>query len=127
MSNIAIRSNSYIADVVSILFYKNDLKIKYLLLDCNDLLTLPCSKILDESWNETADHVQDFIFGQKIDKNILKIVKVCVPNFPRKHVYHVIFSVEVPGNVDLKATDDFKVKYNVETRFTVGSFIKLFV
>lgn len=127
MANIAIRSNSYIADVVSVLFYKNDLKIKYLLLDCNDLLTLPCSKILDESWNATADHVQDFIFGQKIDKNILKIVKVCVPNFPRKHVYHVVFSVEVPGNVDLKAKDDFKVQNNIKICFTIVSFIKLYV
>lgn len=104
-----LRPNSYISDVVSILFYKNYQKLKYLLLDCNDLLTLPCSKILDENWSDTADHVQDFIFGKKIEKKILKIVKVWVPNFPRKHVYHVIFSVEVPDNVDIKATDHFKV------------------
>lgn len=109
-----VRPNPYLADVVSILFYKKKQETHYLLLDCNDLLTLPCSKILDESWSDTADHVQDHIFGKKIDKTMLKINKVWVPNFPRKHAYHVIFSVEVPLNVDAKAEDHFKVTYSLE-------------
>lgn len=70
-----LRPNSYIADVVSILFYKNNRKIKYLCLDLNNSLTLPCSKVLEETWSETADHLQDFVFGKKIDKKILKIIK----------------------------------------------------
>lgn len=70
-----VRPNSYIADVVSILFYKNNQKIEYLFLDLNNSLTLPCSKVLDENWSETADHLQDFVFGKKFDKKILKIIK----------------------------------------------------
>lgn len=105
-----IRPNSSFADVISILFYKHNKKREYLLVDCNDLLTLPCSKLINENWNETADYIQDFIFGKIFDKKkIIKIMKVWVPNFPRKHIYHVIFSVEILGHVDIKAKTHFKV------------------
>lgn len=107
-----LRPNPYIADVVSVLFYRNKPEKHYLLLDSNDLLTLPCSNILDENWSDTADHVQDHLFGKKFDTKILKINKFWVPNFPRKHVYHVIFSVEIPVNVDAKTKDHFKVILN---------------
>lgn len=104
-----LRPNSYLCDVVSILFYKIDQKIKYLLLNSNELLTLPCSTILNENWNETADFVQDRTIGKRFEKSILKIIKVWVPSLPRKHVYHIIFSVQLPENVDAKTNDSLKV------------------
>ncbi|XP_037032307.1 serine/threonine-protein phosphatase PPQ-like [Bradysia coprophila] len=98
------RTNSFICDIISVLFHKKSTNtgtnVQYLLQQCNDLLTLPCSKIREENWNATANHVQDTVIGSRFDKTILKIVKVWVPNFPRKHVYHVIFSVQIPTGVD---------------------------
>lgn len=104
-----LRPNSFLSDIVSILFYKNDKKPLYLLLESNELLTLPNSKILEENWSETADEVQDATIGKRFGKSILKMVKVWVPNFPRKHVYHLIFSVEVCANLDTKANSHLKV------------------
>lgn len=112
------RANSFICDVVSVLFHKKctntETNVQYLLQQCNDLLTLPCSNILEENWNETANHVQDTVLGTRFDKTILKIIKVWVPNFLRKHAYHVIFSVELPTGTEIaKANNDFKVNGSI--------------
>lgn len=105
-----LRPNSSLVDVISIIFYKTNQKRQYLLVDCNELYTLPCSRLLNENWGETANFIQNYLFGKIFDnKKILKIIKVWVPKFPRKHVYHVIFSIELSGNVDIKAKIHFKV------------------
>lgn len=71
---------------------------------------------MGENWNETADHVQDTVIGTRFGKTVLKIIKVWVPNFSRKHVYHVIYSIEIPTDVEpLKSSNNhFKVALDCE-------------
>lgn len=116
--------NSCLNDTVSVLFYKCLQNTQYLLTDSNGMYTLPNSKLLENNWSKTADHIIENTFGKISEsKELLKINKVWVPNFPRRHAYHIVFSIQISANGVVLAGKNSKVIYESRKKENIENML----